>query len=159
MLPSGVPPDIVLTNGIRESDFLAHFPLPFIVAALSPWEARDLNLDWTKTWWRFAEEFIYVSDRFGEIRIPKGFITDFASIPDKLESFYSSDERIMLLPSAPHDYVFGLGGKLPDGRVLTFDQANDLMAEAQFYVGANGAQRAQIKSIITIFGRSHWKKE
>lgn len=40
------------------------------------------------------------------ITIPRGFITDLASIPRFLWSFYSPSETVTILPAVIHDYMY-----------------------------------------------------
>lgn len=147
---------LVLRNGITQAMFLQHFPLPFVVRALTPWEARDKGLDWSRTWWEFVKPFAYVSDRFGRVDIAEGTITDFASSPSQLKSVVDDDSPTILFASAPHDKAFEAGGVLPSGREITFSEANELLTEAMYYCGSEASERAVVRLIVERFGGEHW---
>lgn len=145
----------MLVNNITEELFLSRFPLPYDVRALTPWECYRQGLTLDRTWWLFQSAFTFISDNWGEIIIPKGFITDFASVPPALRSLYDDDGPILLYPSAPHDLVFkpradGSRGWLPDGRRLTLRQANELLTEAMWYCGASQRDRANVFMAVEI---------
>lgn len=149
-------PPLVLHNGITEDAWLTRFPNPYCVFALTPWEAHRLDLDPGKTWWQFLEDFAYVSDRFGKITIPKGFLTDTASIPTQLRSFIDNDSPEMLFPSAPHDRLFFSRGKMDNGKVLTFSECNQLMTEAMWWMGAGRRTIGKVYTAIQLGGKKYW---
>jgi hypothetical protein len=168
---------LTLSNGVSEESYNAHFPEPYNVKALTPWEAKELGLDPSVQQWIFLSEFKYISDKFGEILIPKDFTTDFASVPARLQSIISSCSPLILRPSAPHDWLYtenGLTTQLYDPKTLellqaqgllypgqtyrrlTFEQVNELLCEAMFYCGAGPAIRAAVYEAVQIGGKSTW---
>lgn len=150
--------ELLLQNGrVNREEYRKRFPLPFVVRALDPWEAEEAKLDPHRQWWIFVEPFAYVSDRFGRIEVPAGRITDFASVLEATKGILDDDDPRMLRPSAPHDELFSMQGRLPDGRVLTFHDANELIAEAMYYTGAAAFVRATVRGVLDQFGQSHWK--
>ena len=134
-----------------ESAFLAHFPLPFCVTALTPLESP------TSSQWRYLSPFAYVSDKFGRIDIPAGFRTDFASIPHALHGIIDDDDPAILFPSGPHDWLFSNGGDTGNGRILTFSESNEVLTEAMFWCGASSELRAIVFQTVELFGKSHWQ--
>lgn len=161
----------VLRNNVAESDFLKHFPRTFKVRSLNPFEALKLGLSTEITYWEYLEPFEYISDKWGSILVPAGFITDFASVPPSLLSVYDDDSPILLYPSAPHDLIFthaenrtdlpftpGDGrsrGWLLDGRQLTLQQANEVLVEAMFYCGADSIARGQVFGAVQVANLLH----
>jgi len=140
---------LTLENGITEELFLSRFPYRFHVRALNVFQAAREGLSADRTWWRYTQVFAFISDKWGRIMIPDGFITDFSSVPPILRSFYDDDSPTMLYPSGPHDLVFlpradGTRGWLPDGRRLTLRQANELFTEAMYYCGASDRDRRHV---------------
>jgi hypothetical protein len=155
--------EIVLENGITEAIFLTRFPAPFSVRAMSVFEADAQGFTPDRTYWHYEADFTYVSDRFGTIVIPKGFITDFASVPPKLRSFYDDDSPILLYPSGPHDLLFkpldedtafgkkGERGWLPDGsKRLSLSQTNTVLTEAMWYCGASETARTVVYDAVQL---------
>src|SRR5947209_7585257 len=88
-----------LRNNVSEADFRKHFPLPFKVRALNVFEALKLGYSTSITFLEYLEPFEFVSDKWGSIVIPTGFLTDFASVPSQLHSIYDDDSPILLYPS------------------------------------------------------------
>ena len=127
----------------RQNDYRTAFPLPFQVSALDPFEAEFQDIDQSISWWRFLSPFAFVSVVWGRIEIPKGFYTDFASVPLHLQSIFQNDAPILLRPSAAHDYLFrpdrnGARGWLPDrSKQLTLREANEVLREAMKVCGAD----------------------
>jgi hypothetical protein len=146
-----------LKNRIDEATFQAHFPLPYVVRALSPWEAKACGLDPEIQQWRFELPFVYVSDKFGRIETEAGRTTDFASIPRGLQSWLQNDSPVILLASAPHDRLFEtLGVTGPEGTILSFTHCNDVLTEAMYYLGATSFQRAAVYKAVMQGGKTLW---
>jgi len=146
-----------LINGIDLATFASRFPLPYVVRALTPWEAVAAGLPTDVQQWIFEQPFEYESDRFGRIEIEAGRTTDFASVPRGLQNFLQNDSPVILLASAPHDKLFEtLGETFPGGPILTFDECNQLLTEAMFYLGATGFQRAAVYKAVSEGGRTLW---
>jgi hypothetical protein len=128
---------------VSEAEFLKHFPLPFRVEAVTIYEAARQGWATDRSYWQFIGPFRYVSPKWGPIDIPKGFYTDFASVPPSLHSIIDDDSPIILFPSAPHDFLFtkrqsdGTRGWLPNGRQLTLTEVNRVLTEAMSFCGAN----------------------
>lgn len=151
------PKPLVLHNGVTEQEWLKRFPSAYCVFALTPWEAHRLGLDPKIQWWQFLRDFIYVSDRYGRITIPIGFITDFGSVPRGLRSIVDDNGPTMLFGSAPHDRLFEQQGKTDSGRILTFEECNIALAEAQWWCGANTWERNAVMTAVTAGGWGAWR--
>ncbi len=150
---------MILHNNITEEAFKRAFPQPFVVRALSPWEALRAGKSLDRTNWRYVQTFDYLSDRFGLIRQDAENITDFASVPLGLHGLnrarYDDDSPLMLYPSGPHDLLFqqrpdGTRGWLPDGRQLSLSQVNFVYVEAMWYCGATANERAEIYAALEV---------
>jgi len=170
-------PQLILPNHIDEHAFRAAFPLPYQTRALSPWEAYGLGLNHKVQWWYFEEPFEYHSAKFGPICIPKGAITDAASVPLRLQSLIGRTDPTIIFASAPHDWLFDtcgmteqpLGpqtllllddqGLLEPGqttRRLTFDQCNEVLIEAMGICGASKAMRHLVFLAVKNGGKKLW---
>jgi hypothetical protein len=130
--------------GASEAVFLTHFPLPYKVQAVTIYEAERQGWATDRSYWQFLDPFQYVSAMWGSIDIPKGFYTDFASVPPKLHSIVDDDSPIILFPSAPHDFLFtkrkdknDTRGWLNDQKQLSLTQVNHVLTEAMAICGAN----------------------
>ncbi len=55
--------------------------------------------------WRLDDDLIYVSDILGLIRVPRGYCTDFASVPRLPLAYWMAGGRATL-PSIVHDHLF-----------------------------------------------------
>src|SRR4051812_48177124 len=75
------PAPLAFAPGVPEPDFLKHFPFPYKVRAVTIYEAKKHGWATDRSYWEFLEPFRYVSAAWGNIDIPKGSFTDFASVP------------------------------------------------------------------------------
>ena len=146
-----------LRNNISEQQFQQRFPLPFIVRALTPWEAARKRLDPGTQHWEFAADFVYVSDKFGAVTVPKGFVTDFASIPSAAKAVIDDDAPTILFASAPHDKLFAYPYS-DSGRQLTLREVNALMAEAMYYCGSGALERLAVRTAVATGGALIWRR-
>ena len=140
-LAVGVP--LKFKPGVPEAEFLKHFPLPYKVQAVTIYEAQKQGWVTDRSYWQFLGPFQYVSAKWGPIDIPKGFYTDFASVPSKLDSIIDDDSPIILFPSAPHDFLFtkrksdDTRGWVSKTKQLTLTEVNRVLTEAMAICGAN----------------------
>jgi hypothetical protein len=130
--------------GVSEAVFLANFPLPYKVQAVTIYEAQRQGWPTDRSYWQFLDPFRYVSAKWGPINIPAGFYTDFASVPPSIHSIVDDDSPIILFPSAPHDFLFtkrtdknNTRGWINDRQQLTLTQVNHVLTEAMAICGAN----------------------
>ena len=129
----------------------------YTVTAFPPWEPRVRN-GGTQLW-VFAEDFTFISPTFGAITVPKGFHTDFASIPAAARVFIDDNSPGCLWPSAPHDYLYALKGLLPDGRVFSRAEADAVMNEAMIAVDMTLWKRLAVYSAIRSGGWVSWNRK
>ena len=128
---------------VPETEFKKRFPLPFRVRAVTIYEAKRNGWATDRSYWQFLVPFRYVSPKWGPINIPKGFYTDFASVPPSLHSIIDDDSPIILFPSAPHDFLFtkrdedGTRGWISKTKQLTLTEVNRVLTEAMSFCGAN----------------------
>jgi hypothetical protein len=151
-LAAGLP--LKFEPGVPEAEFLKHFPLPYKVQAITIYEAQKQGWPTDRSYWQFLTPFQYVSATWGAIDIPKGFYTDFASVPAKLHSIIDDDSPIILFPSAPHDFLFtkrksdGTRGWLANGKQLTLTEVNRVLTEAMTICGADFVTRELVFSAV-----------
>ncbi len=135
---------------LDKSEYRRRFPRLCLPRDLDPFEAMDRGLTLDRTWW------LYMADVWGEIVIPEGFITDFASVPRALQGARPNDHPYYLRPSAPHDFLFtqradGTRGWHSDGiRRLSLAQVNAVMREAMLVCGASHAEAELVYAALCI---------
>ena len=98
----------------------------------------------------------YVSRIAGRIEVPAGFVTDFASIPALARGYVAPGDPCIEYPSVVHDYLYDRRGKLPNGRALTRQECDAVLAEAMARCGARWAQRQIVYAAVRVGGASHW---
>jgi hypothetical protein len=155
-IPHAAAPLLAFKPGVPEADFLKHFPLPYCVQAVTIYEAEKMGWATDRSYWQFMDAFQYLSSKWGAIDIPKGFYTDFASVPPRMHSIIDDDSPIILFPSAPHDFLFskrktdGTRGWLPNGKQLTLTQVNQVLTEAMALCGADLLTRGLVFSAVEL---------
>lgn len=65
--------------------------------------------------WQLLEDFIYYDDKHGEIRVPRGFISDLYSIPRVVRSLVSKVQSSNS-PAVVHDWLYRAQIMGKDGR-------------------------------------------
>ena len=133
------------------------FPLPLVLRAFAPEEVASAETD--RQLYQLREEFRFVSAEFGEIVVPIGFITDFASIPRAALWYVDDDDPVILFASVIHDYLYTRRGDLGLGTRVTFtrEDADRVLREAMLLCGARRAQAWVVYSAVRLGGGSHWK--
>lgn len=94
--------------------------------------------------------FAFISKEHGELTVPRGFFTDFGSVPDFSRAIIDDDDPDLLYGSLPHDMLYHLKGKLADGRVLTRLQADNVLREAMRACGAPELKIAYVYHAVRI---------
>lgn len=96
----------------------------------------------------------------GDIVVPVGFMSDFASIPKVAWAiFMSPDDPRIALGSIVHDWLYGNIGNIPvlgagnDRITLTRDQCDRILAyEAMNELGATKIQQDSVYKLLHLFG-------
>jgi Protein of unknown function (DUF1353) len=141
---------------VSEAGFKKRFPLAYKVRAVTIYEAARQGWVTDRSYWQFLAAFRYVSPKWGPINIPKGFYTDFASVPPMLHSIIDDDSPIILFPSAPHDFLFtkrdsdGTRGWISKTKQLTLTQVNEVLTEAMSFCGANFLTRQLVFNAVEL---------
>jgi hypothetical protein len=141
---------------VSETEFKKRFPSPYRVRAVTIYEAARQGWVTDRSYWQFLAPFQYVSPTWGPINIPKGFYTDFASVPPSLHSIIDDDSPIILFPSAPHDFLFtrrdqdGTRGWISKTKQLTLTEVNRVLTEAMSFCGANFLTRELVFNAVEL---------
>jgi hypothetical protein len=115
---------------------------------------RALPFDWHG---EFTQDLVCISLIGGKITIPKGFITDGATIPRILWPILANTDPDILYASFIHDFLYAVHGKLPD-RTLTKDQADNILREQMIVVGAPRWKADIVYRAVHIFGGFAYSK-
>jgi hypothetical protein len=128
--------------------------------------------------WKVTKEFDYLvdfEDPGSAIRVPAGFITDFASIPRAFWSFMIPTGRYGKA-AVIHDYLYVVGGKVPcicsmgyndpSGyrsdcplcRIFTKDQVDRIFRDAMEVLGVGNPQRWIMWQAVRRFGKGNFGK-
>ncbi len=153
-------PEALFRPSVSEAEFLRRFPDLYRVRALTLYDAIRKGWKPDRTYWEFLAPFQFVSPTWGAIVIPKGFHTDFASVPPSLHSVIDDDSPIILFPSAPHDFLFtkrasdGTRGWLPNGKQLTLTETNRVLTEAMSFCGADKLTQGVVFAAVQLANAS-----
>lgn len=100
--------------------------------------------------WKLLEDF----DWYG-ITVPKGFITDFASIPRAFWSILNPVGKIK--PAAlVHDFIYSKRGKLDD-RTLSRKDCDKIFLKIMKTVGLSWFKRTTAYNAVRVFGGFAWR--
>jgi len=110
-----------------------------------------------KQLYAITRPFSYVSDKLGKtITVPRGYVTDFASIPRAAWAALDPEDPIIAWPSVIHDYLYSCKGTLPDGTTYIREQADAVLREAMEFCGASLFKRETVYEAVRAGGGDHW---
>lgn len=135
--------------------------------------------------WKVTQEFDYLVDYENKdttIRVPAGFVTDFASIPRAFWVVFPPTGKYGKA-AVVHDYLYVMGGKIPCGwcvteglgpkwanvalnigakcpdlQTFTKADADKIFLEAMEVLGVNWLQRKLMYRAVRWFGRGNFGK-
>lgn len=125
-----------------------------VLAALTPQELRLCNS--RRQLYELREPFTLRSPAIGEITVPAGFVSDFASVPRAALWYVDDDDPAILYGSIIHDWIYSQLGQL-GALCLTRAQADDLLRQTMLACGARPAQAWVVYQAVRLGGASHWK--
>lgn len=125
-----------------------------VLAALAPAELRARNA--SAQLWMLAGEFAVLSQNFGRVVVPAGFVGDLASVPRWALPYLDDDAPEILYGSIVHDWIYSRQGELP-GRRLTRAEADELLRLCMLACGARPAQARLVWLAVRLGGGGHWK--
>ncbi len=123
---------------------------------MSPEELRSIEA--SGQLYVLEAEFRYESDAFGLIVVPKGFTTDFASIPRPAFWYIDPEDPQILFPSVVHDYLYTRRGDLDRGSnlILSRKACDSCLREGMLSSGARRAQALVVFLAVRMGGGLHW---
>lgn len=124
-----------------------------VLRALAPAELLERESD--SQLFELREPFVF-SSSVGVITVPAGFISDFASVPRAARWYVDDDDPAILFGSIVHDWIYSQRGAVGLERVLTREQADQVLREAMEACGARARQRLVVFWAVRLGGGSHW---
>jgi hypothetical protein len=105
--------------------------------------------------WQLLSPLVYESALpIGEVIVPSGFTTDFASTP-RIVWMWMPKSGGYSAAATVHDFLYKMGGNFP-GRTYTKADADALFNEALKLLGTKQPQRAIMYSMVKAFGRGNF---
>ena len=96
--------------------------------------------------------FMFESDVLNStVTVPKGFITDFATVPKKLHNIIGPSDTCIREAAVVHDYMYS---KLTN--VYSRKQADQTLVEGMIVLCAAWWKRNLVYAAVRLFGGSHW---
>lgn len=103
-------------------------------------------------------EFTVVVPDVGTITVPKGFETDFASIPGFALGWLDDDDPIILYASIVHDYLYSVGGLFDLMKpALTRQQCDDVLRVVMIACEASVWRAWCVYKAVRMFGAGHFE--
>lgn len=133
---------------------MSGFLTPLNVRVLSVDELRIRRLP-MRQHYEVLSPLIYESDLVGRIEIPKGFVTDFGSVPRWFKWIIDDNSIELSFASLPHDALYAWGGVLPQ-KTVTRKDADLVLREAVALAGAARWKITAIYLAVRLGGWAHW---
>jgi len=134
---------------------MSRFTTQLFLRSFSPDEIKAAGGE--RQLYEVTQDFSYESEKFGRtITVPAGLVTDFASIPRAAWELLDPEDPVIAWPSVVHDYLYGCGGRLPDGTVYDRERADAVLREAMEACGAGSVIRESVYKAVRAFGGTHW---
>lgn len=91
-------------------------------------------------------------------RIPAGFVTDLASIPDAAGFFMTNNDPRILRAALPHDWLYQYRGSPPEsGALFSRADADMILREGMAVCGAGWFARWTVWFHVRLYGAFAWK--
>jgi hypothetical protein len=114
---------------------------------------RGLPMRW---WGEFQQPLIAFCPFAGRVVVPSGFLTDGASVPRAVWAILPSNDPAILYPAYVHDYLYSIQGRL-EGRTLTRDKCDAILAELMLAGGAGRIKTALVRAALKVGGWAAWR--
>lgn len=102
--------------------------------------------------WELLEDFDWY-----EITVPKGFLSDFASIPRIFWAILHPTDSKILAASLTHDFIYSKHGKLKD-RTLSRKDCDKIFLKIMQTVGLGWFKRTMAYNAVRVFGGFAWRR-
>jgi len=102
------------------------------------------------------QQFVYEDEELGFIVVPKGFTTNYASIPTVVPRWWiDQDDRIIRGASVVHDFVYSTKCQID----CTRRQADYVLYRAMLELKASKIKALSALYSVRLCGQSHWKSD
>ena len=101
-----------------------------------------------------TSKLVYRSTISGQVVVPEGFETDFASIPLLFQRIIPVNGNHRL-PAVVHDYLYSVKGRLPS-ITLSRQQCDRVLLTAMEEKNVNAWRRLAMYGAVRIGGQFHW---
>lgn len=92
--------------------------------------------------------------------LPVGFVTDGASIPNRLQSYIARTDNRIFRAALPHDWFYQHVGLSPDGSFsITRREADAMLREGMKICGASAGLRWNVWLHVRLYGVFSWKPQ
>lgn len=118
------------------------------VELLTPAECRAAGS--SAQLYRLVEPWTCIDPAHGEIVVPAGFVTDWASVPGLALAYLDDESPVVAYPSLIHDRFY----KSHDG--LTREQVDEMFHRHMLACGARPAQAWIAHKAVRLGGAKHW---
>ena len=134
---------------------MSAFLTPLLLRALTAEECRKAGSP-NVGLFELVDALRYQSDLLGEIAVPAGYISDFASIPAAAQWYVDSDAPVIAFGAIVHDFLYSSVGEV-GGANFTREQADKVLRESMLLCGASAMQAWVVFQAVRKFGGSHWQ--
>jgi hypothetical protein len=117
---------------------------------LSKWDIQRRGLP-VRFYGEFQSDLVCESAFCGTFTIPKGFLSDGATIPKLFWNLLSDTDPNIFYPSLAHDFGYSTHGNIGP-RIVTKDQVDQMLREQMKAVGAPAWQYDQVYWAVHWFG-------
>ena len=119
-----------------------------VFEALTPAEVRAAGS--SVQLWRLTADFTVLTPSHGEITVPAGFVSDFASVPAAVPRWIIDDDSpTILYGCVVHDYLYTC-------QTLPRQVADEILRECMLACGANSLLAALVYRAVRLGGAGHW---
>lgn len=103
--------------------------------------------------WMLTEPLVYAVQGVKTITVPKGFVTDYASLPRPLLAVFGRPSGITAEPAVLHDWLYS-----PDGLpLLARYRCDEIFLESMKSKGVNWFKRYAMYHGVRVFGAAFYK--
>ena len=96
----------------------------------------------------------YITNLGDKINVPKGFKTNFASVPRIAKAYVDDDDWQIRAPSVVHDYLYS---KVSSDLGFNRKQADEILLEAMMGLGMRKTKALLIYYILRLFGGGNYE--
>lgn len=108
--------------------------------------------------WKLHEPLFYDASDYRSWMIPRGFITDFGSVPKIVDCIIPAIESVADPAYILHDYLYGMHRK-GDDRCNGRDDADNILYEALRICGVGRIKAGTIYYAVRCFGSFAWNRK